>query len=108
MRIIYIAGAVRGTEDAGTRFFGAEEQLTEKGYSVFNPLDLPYLADLPEEKIMDICKAYVRAADDLYLIPGKGKSSWSWSKGANEELREFVATHKDGRVFANMEDVPEV
>lgn len=50
MRIIYIAGAVRGTEDAGTRFFGAEEQLTEKGYSVLNPLDLPYLADLPEEK----------------------------------------------------------
>ena len=80
---IYISGAITGTDDFMERFAKAENELTEKGYSVVNPARVN--AQLPEdttyEEYMKMCFCMLDICEVIYMLDG-----WSKSFGA---IREY-------------------
>ena len=85
---VYISGAITGTDDYMERFAKAENELTEKGYSVVNPAKVN--AQLPEdtsyEEYMKMCFCMIDMCDSIYLLKGFGKSC-----GANREYGYAMA-----------------
>lgn len=78
--IIYIAGPMKGVENANRPAFAeAAERLRSLGYVVLNPAVLP--VGMPLERYMPICLAMVQAADIICMLDG-----WGRSRGANIEL----------------------
>lgn len=88
MPTVYIAGKITGTDDYVERFARAERELSDKGYTVINPVTIPGNDIKPYDEVMEVCKSHVAKADLLYMLDG-----WAWSKGAIEELKHFLATH---------------
>ena len=78
--IIYIAGPMKGIENANRHTFAeAAERLRNIGYVVLNPAVLP--VGMPFDRYMPICLAMVQAADIICMLDG-----WGRSRGANIEL----------------------
>lgn len=96
MKKAYIAGKVSGLpiEEVVKKFVDKEEELIQKGYTVFNPIviihdenyqrewhDMPPLTDEENRKeIMRICVSKLLQCDELHLLP-----DWEQSAGAWEE-----------------------
>jgi hypothetical protein len=78
----YIAGKISGLdiEQARAKFEFAEQHLTEKGYTVINPMKLPHNHDKSWEAYMKECVAAMVYADVVYLLP-----CWHLSDGARIE-----------------------
>ena len=85
---IYISGAITGTDDYMERFAKAENELTEKGYSVVNPAKVN--AQLPEdttyEEYMKMCFCMLDMCEAIYMLDGFEKSC-----GANREYGYALA-----------------
>ena len=88
---VYISGAITGTDDYMERFAKAENELTEKGYSVVNPAKVN--AQLPEdttyEEYMKMSFCMLDMCDGIYLLKG-----WEKSCGSNRELGYAMAKGK--------------
>ena len=98
-KIIYIAGAITGTDDADVRFATAESNLRAdanvKGIpiEVINPYEVNHtLGFLPHDEIMKICFMLIDQADEIIFLKG-----WESSRGANQELG--YATAKDKTII---------
>lgn len=80
---IYISGPITGTDDYMERFQKAEDELTAKGHTVYNPAHANSF--MPEgttyEEYMKISFCLLDMADTIYMMDG-----WEKSKGANMEL----------------------
>ena len=81
--IIYISGAITGTDDYIERFENAEKELKDKGYEVINPAKFnSYLPNTTTwEQYMEIDYKLLDICDTIYMLNG-----WENSKGANAEL----------------------
>jgi hypothetical protein len=95
-KIIYIAGAITGTDDADMRFATAESNLKADAHvkgiptEVINPYEVNNtLGFLPHDVIMKICFSLIDQADELYFIKG-----WEESRGANQEYGYAFASGK--------------
>ena len=79
MSKFYISGAITGTDDYMERFAEAENELTERGYSVINPAKVN--AQLPEdttyEQYIKMSLAMLEMCDSIYMMGG-----WQNSSGA--------------------------
>lgn len=76
--VVLLSGPISGVPLVEDRFGKVERNLVAQGFQVLNPAGLP--AGLPERTYMDICCAYLRAADAVYMLEG-----WSRSEGAIAE-----------------------
>lgn len=95
-KIIYIAGAITGTDDAGERFAKAETDLKADAkvrdipLEIINPYEVNYtLGFLPHDEIMKICFMLIDQADVIHFLKG-----WESSRGANQELGYATAKRK--------------
>ena len=81
--IVYISGAITGTDDYLERFEKVENELKEMGYEVINPAK--FNSHLPKtttwEQYMAIDYKMLDICDTIYMLNG-----WENSKGANAEL----------------------
>lgn len=84
--MIYIAGAIRGTNDYHERFAAAAEKLRAQGHSVFNPAAANQegraLKDIMAHLLPVLCQC-----DTIAMLPG-----WTESGGASLEydLAEYL------------------
>ena len=82
---IYISGAITGRERMAVvkHFAAVEEELEERGYTVFNPVRISDA--LPEglthEEYMTVDMAVLGICSSIYMLNG-----WEESLGANREL----------------------
>lgn len=75
MPSIVLSGPISNTPDFKLRFDTLAAQLRHAGWVVFNPAELP--AGMTEHQYMDICLAYVRSFDAIFMLSG-----WDQSTGA--------------------------
>lgn len=84
---IYISGPVTGTDDYTERFAKAQADLTERGYSVINPVlvnsNMPEDATWEEYMKMSFCM--LEMCDTIFMLNG-----WEKSKGAVLEFRKAI------------------
>ena len=87
--MIYISGKVSGTDDYMERFAKAEKELTERGFSVINPVKMDDV--LPKccsyEDFMKIDLALLEMCEGIYMLKG-----WEKSCGANREYGYALAS----------------
>ncbi|MCM1327285.1 MAG: DUF4406 domain-containing protein [Bacteroidales bacterium] len=80
--VIYISGAISGTDDYMERFQKVEDKLLGKGESVINPAR--FNANLPSifcyEDYMKLDFTMIELCDAIYMMKG-----WEKSCGANRE-----------------------
>ena len=79
---VFISGPMSGIKDFNKPAFDqAEKELTEAGYSVFNPARMQLDTDVwTHENIMSIDLAALDKCDYIYMLP-----KWYYSKGAIQE-----------------------
>ena len=80
--IVYISGAITGTEGYAEHFQKAQKWLEERGYRVINPAEVmsSIAGVLGYEDLMELDMVLLRKVDTLYLLRG-----WERSRGANRE-----------------------
>lgn len=78
---IYISGKISGTSKAQyhSKFMDAHHRLSDKGYTVINPIYLD-LYDLEYEKYMTIDFILLETCDAIYML-----RDWKDSPGAKRE-----------------------
>ncbi|UNY40564.1 nucleoside 2-deoxyribosyltransferase [Pararheinheimera phage vB_PsoM_KLER1-1] len=72
MKTIVLSGPITNVPDFKARFYTVAVQLRQAGWFVFNPAELP--ADMTEHQYMDICLAYVRSFDAVFMLSGAHQS----------------------------------
>jgi Domain of unknown function (DUF4406) len=77
--VIYVAGAIKGTNDYHERFAEASEKLRAQGWSVFNPAAANQ-EGRPLDEIMAHLLPILCRCKAIALLPG-----WSLSGGASIE-----------------------
>ncbi len=82
---IYLAGRVTGLpeDQVQAKFANKSKQLTEQGFTVYNPVDQIWAAGLKNEPWEVIMKAAIQMmmnCEELHLLP-----CWKESKGARLE-----------------------
>lgn len=82
-KIIYISGAITGTDDYMKRFAIAEELLKGQGYNkVINPAAVcARLPQLEHADYMSVCLTMIALSDIVYVLDG-----WEQSKGSKMEI----------------------
>lgn len=76
---IFISGKITGDPNYRCKFFKAEEELREKGYTkIMNPAMLPEGFEWGD--YMDITMAMLKACDTIYFL-----ADWKESQGARIE-----------------------
>jgi hypothetical protein len=89
-KVLYISGAVTGTQDAEERFRKTEEEFTKAGYKVLNPQKMcATLPELEHGEYMKLCFVLLDMCNYFHQIPG-----WENSRGANQEYGYALATDK--------------
>lgn len=87
--LVYISGAITGTDDYMERFATAEQRLISKGYSVINPAKICSM--LPEfnwYEYMTVCVPLLKLCDYIYVIDGISIIDGIYiSEGVRTELR---------------------
>ena len=77
----YIAGKISGDSTYREKFKTAEQALSNQGFVVLNPADLP--EGMNPADYMRICSAMMESADVVAFLPDYGQSrgaqlEWSW------------------------------
>lgn len=78
MPSIVLSGPITNVPDFKARFYTLAAQLRQAGWTVFNPAELP--DGMTEHQYMDICLAYIRSFDAVFMMSG-----WEKSTGATVE-----------------------
>lgn len=87
--VIYIAGAISGTNDYMERFKNAENVIRKSGRVPINPtiISKPLLeANANHQQFMSVTIELLKCCNGIYLLNG-----WEHSTGAKEELRYALA-----------------
>ena len=79
---VYISGSITGDADYMQTFQRAEEHLTDQGYEVINPINLPHNHGKSYSEYMKEDIKALLLCDSIYMIPG-----WNNSPGAQFELQ---------------------
>jgi hypothetical protein len=91
-QVIYISGAISGTDDYIERFKRAEEHFKFMEWAVINPAEVlnPLKDVLDYETMMDINFKLLDYADAIYMLKG-----WEQSRGANREFGFALGSCKE-------------
>lgn len=85
--ILYISGAITGTNDWAERFDYAEQEVVDAGHKAINPVKFhARTRGLTFEQMMSIDLALLDIADGIYMISG-----WENSAGSNREYGYALA-----------------
>ena len=83
MTKIYITGKISGIEDTARKLFQeAETKLTQKGYTVVNPMKLPHNHDKTWKSYMKEDIKALMDCDEIYAL-----NNWEKSEGATIEIK---------------------
>lgn len=87
--LVYISGAITGTDDYMERFATAELFLVRKGYSVINPAKIcSLLPTLNWYEYMTVCVPLLKLCNYIYVIDGTSVIDGIYiSEGVKTELR---------------------
>ena len=87
--IVYISGAISGTDDYMERFENAEKDLLSRGYTVINPAKINSFLPTTTtwEQYMEIDYKILDTCDTIYML-----NDWNKSRGAKAE-HEYAKEH---------------
>lgn len=78
---VFISGPMKGYPDFNKEAFDrAEEELTKKGYTVFNPAWMDFSGEWSSQDKRAIDAAIMSRCDAIYQLPG-----WSKNRGSRME-----------------------
>ena len=96
----YIAGKISGDSTYREKFKTAEQALSNQGFVVLNPADLP--EGMNPADYMRICFAMMESADIVAFLPDYEQSrgaqlEWSWCQYAGKQTmyRESMSFYRD-------------